>query len=128
MRHGLEAAIARFLSRTAHDPFSECILYTGALDKYGYGNVRVPVALVEEVGAKVTKAHRLVYFLVRGPLVPGSHVDHLCNVRNCVNPYHLEQVTARTNCQRANITKHYGVSSAEQHEVSWGPDDEDPWQ
>jgi hypothetical protein len=31
------------------------------------------------------------------------HVDHLCRVRSCVNPDHLEAVTRKVNCQRSPL-------------------------
>ena len=119
-------AVKRFLSRYEPDPDSECLLFTGCLDNKGYGNIRVPRALKDELPYKVIKAHRLAYFLMRGPLDPDSHIDHLCNVKACGNPYHLEQISASANAQRANITQWYGLTSAEQC-VDWGPEDEDPW-
>jgi hypothetical protein len=30
-------------------------------------------------------------------------IDHLCNVRNCVNPAHLEAVTAHENMRRMSV-------------------------
>jgi hypothetical protein len=37
-----------------------------------------------------------------GPLDPVLQIDHLCRVRDCVNPTHLEQVTSKVNNQRGN--------------------------
>jgi hypothetical protein len=38
-------------------------------------------------------AHRLYYERVHGPIPDGLQIDHLCEVRACVNPDHLEAVT-----------------------------------
>lgn len=46
-------------------------------------------------------AHRAVYELLVGPIPDGMQIDHLCGVRRCVNPDHLEPVTARENTRRA---------------------------
>ncbi len=50
--------------------------------------------------------HHLAYWLLHGHLpVAGLHLDHLCRTRNCVNPWHLEAVTARENVSRgASLT------------------------
>lgn len=42
-------------------------------------------------------AHRAAWQLFRGPIPEGYHVDHLCRLRICVNPLHLEPVTQRVN-------------------------------
>lgn len=45
-------------------------------------------------------AHRVSYALTGGSLLPGMTIDHLCRVRHCVNPAHLEQVTFDENTRR----------------------------
>ena len=45
-------------------------------------------------------AHRYFYTLIKGPIPDGLQLDHLCRVRNCVNPNHLEPVTAAVNVRR----------------------------
>lgn len=46
-------------------------------------------------------AHRVAYELAVGPIPDGMQLDHLCRNRRCVNPSHLEPVTARENRRRA---------------------------
>ena len=46
------------------------------------------------------RAHRLAYILIRGEIPDGKHLDHLCRVRNCVNPDHLDPVSQRENTLR----------------------------
>lgn len=65
-----------------------CWLWTGSLNAAGYG----------KHGKKV--AHRVVYELLVGPIPPGLQMDHLCRVRRCVNPDHLEPVTQQVNIER----------------------------
>ena len=50
-------------------------------------------------------AHRHYYERVRGPIPANRQVDHLCRVRACVNPDHLELVTARENIRRGSNTR-----------------------
>lgn len=45
-------------------------------------------------------AHRVAYELFVGPIPAGLTIDHLCRVRACVNPDHLEPVTNRENILR----------------------------
>lgn len=45
-------------------------------------------------------AHRISYEAFVGPIPTGYQVDHLCRVRHCVNPDHLEPVTPRENFLR----------------------------
>lgn len=48
-----------------------------------------------------TVAHRIAYELIVGPVPEGLQLDHLCGLRNCVNPAHLEPVTPQENTLRA---------------------------
>lgn len=45
-------------------------------------------------------AHQLAYELLIGPIPEGLELDHLCRVRHCVNPAHLEPVTQGENIRR----------------------------
>jgi len=75
-----------------------CWLWTGYLQTNGYGSAGL--------NGKVHLAHRLVYQLLVGPITEET-LDHLCRVRSCVNPAHLEPVSLATNIgrgQRANQT------------------------
>ncbi len=42
-------------------------------------------------------AHRAMFTAYRGPIAEGFELDHLCRVRRCVNPDHLEVVTRSLN-------------------------------
>lgn len=53
---------------------------------------------------KTHQAHRLVYTLLRGVPSDGMQLDHLCRVRHCVNPEHLQPVTNLQNQMRSPIT------------------------
>jgi excisionase family DNA binding protein len=71
-----------------------CWIWTGVLAG-GYGVIsptKTPDCAVH--------AHRLTYSTMIGPLILGLVLDHLCEQKACVNPYHLEQVTSAVNIQR----------------------------
>lgn len=74
---------------------SECWIWNGYVDKYGYGMVKID-------GAKIG-AHRVTFALFNEDLIDGMHVDHLCRNRACCNPNHLEQVTPVVNTRRGSV-------------------------
>jgi len=81
----------RFWSRVQPVPCG-CWLWTGGTKGKGYGGC----GRYHPSGY----AHRASYELMVGPIPEGLQIDHLCRVRNCVNPDHLEAVTCRENLRR----------------------------
>ncbi len=77
---------------------SGCWLWMGAVGTGGYGwfGVRYAPHLW-----RMRAAHRMSYMAFKGPIPEGLHLDHLCRVRLCVNPEHLEPVTQAENNRRA---------------------------
>lgn len=71
-----------------------CWLWTGAPNGSGYGTFKA-------AGANPIMAHRYSYELAGNKLTPGMTIDHLCRVRLCVRPDHLEEVTYDENLRRA---------------------------
>lgn len=69
-----------------------CWLWGGTVSDSGYG--------YSALNRKSRIAHRHVYELLVGPIPEGLHLDHLCRVRHCVNPDHLEPVTPKENLMR----------------------------
>ena len=82
----------RFWAKVDKQP-DGCWLWQGAITDRGYGCFR-------NREGKYRGAHRFSYEEHVGPIPDGLVLDHLCRVRNCVNPDHLEPVTAKTNSQR----------------------------
>lgn len=54
---------------------------------------------------KTQYAHRVSYTVYKGKIPNGLVIDHLCRVRHCVNPEHLEAVTQRENVRRGEPKK-----------------------
>lgn len=71
------------------EPNSGCLLWMGSIIDTGYGRFRR------------RPAHAVAYELAIGPLPEGMEPDHLCRVRCCIEPTHLEAVTHKVNLQRS---------------------------
>jgi hypothetical protein len=46
--------------------------------------------------------HRVMWEMLVGPIPDGLQIDHLCRVKLCCNPDHLEPVTPRVNVKRSS--------------------------
>jgi len=75
-----------------------CWLWSGSLNKHGYGQLYA--GMVDGHRVPPLLAHRLSYQINTGTIPEGLDLDHLCRVRRCVNPSHLEPVTRRDNLLR----------------------------
>lgn len=100
------------------DRLSDCWIWTASTYANGYGQFTV-------LGEPI-KAHRWAYENLVGPVPVGMQLDHLCHTRDvactggndckhrrCVNPAHLEPVTARVNSLRGNGRS--GVNARKTH-------------
>jgi len=74
-------------------------LWLGAKDYDGYGFF----ALTWDGVTRTMRAHRYAWYLLRGEIPGTKQIDHLCGVRGCVYPGHMEPVTKAENARRANI-------------------------
>jgi HNH endonuclease len=87
--------IDRFEEKYIPEPNCGCWLWIGAISQYGYGRMLV--------GGRLVLAHRFSYQTYKGPLIQGLELDHLCRMRCCVNPDHLEQVEHIENVRRGAV-------------------------
>lgn len=101
-------AQARLLGRVLEQP-DGCWFWTGEIGPTGYARFWFD--------GRSGAAHRASYRLFVGPIPNGKQIDHVCHNadttctgretclhRRCVNPAHLEAVTARTNVLRTANT------------------------
>ena len=86
---------ARFAARIDPDGPDGCHLWTGPTRKDGYGYFFWQ-------GSPNWRVHRLAFALANGEIDPALTIDHLCQVRLCVNPAHMEQISLRENGLRGN--------------------------
>lgn len=77
------------------EPNSGCYLWLAAVSSEGYGLL--------SVGDRLRPAHLIAYELAKGPVPEGLELDHLCRVRSCINPNHLEPITHRENVIRGLV-------------------------
>lgn len=90
-----EPVVNRLLDRIIIDPATECWLWPGSTDGYGYGTIRF--------GARPERTHRVTFGFFRGPIPAGLDLDHQCHNadaacpggprcshRRCCNPWHVE--------------------------------------
>jgi len=88
--------LAFFLDRIEFGTFAfgGCWMWSGPLDRNGYGRTTF------KFDGSLRGAHRWSYLTAIGPIPEGMQIDHLCRVRACVNPLHLEVVTFEENMRR----------------------------
>jgi len=81
----------RFWSKV--DKSGECWLWIASRDKDGYGKFRTSKNISWD------RAHRIAWSVAYGPIPPGIHVLHRCDIPPCVNPSHLFLGTAKDNTE-----------------------------
>ncbi len=78
-----------------------CWLWRGALHM-GYGCIKV--------NGRRKRAQVYAYEHLVGPVPAGQELDHLCAVRRCVNPDHLQPVTRSENSRRVNTHQRHSTA------------------
>lgn len=87
----------RLEDRSMPIPFCGCIVWLGYINEKGYGIVKYK--------GRMRPVHRVSWELANNCTIPDDlETDHLCRVRCCINPNHLEPVTRSINQLRGNIS------------------------
>ena len=89
----IAGALNRLQTNVDIDPRTDCVNYTGHLEK-GYSRIKVKGIYYQ--------GHRII--AVMFGLMPGDsqlHIDHTCSNKRCINPKHLNAVTNAENVKRA---------------------------
>ncbi len=74
-----------------------CWIWIGCRQPSGYGKFCL-------AKGRTVLVHRWAYEMLIGPIEHGKQIDHLCRVRQCVNPTHMEPVTPHINTLRGAKT------------------------
>lgn len=110
--------LARFWKKVAKT--DTCWLWTDVPSRAGYGQI-----WSADIQGQVY-AHRFSYELHKGPIPDGLVIDHLCRVRHCVNPDHLEVVTRAENNRRGLVRERRMAQAAAithcKHGHEWTPE------
>lgn len=97
--------LTRFWTKV--DKSGDCWLWTAERSHDGYPRFNLS-------GSERVYAHRFAYEQMVAPIPDGLELDHLCRVRHCVNPAHLEPVTGLVNQHRSPLTL-TSVNAAKTH-------------
>lgn len=88
-----------------------CWIWQRALDKSGYGKFKVSIA----GSVTITGSHRAAWLAFMGSIPEALQIDHLCRVRACCNPQHMELVTASENTIRSDHSNKLGKGRKGRH-------------
>lgn len=97
-----ERSVLPRLDRRPGPLATECWIFTGCLQSRGYGCVTAGRR------GKTVLTHRLAV-AVRDGVLTDLPIDHLCMVRACCNPDHLDVVTTSENNRRSRSARGYRI-------------------
>src|SRR5258706_13323267 len=75
-----------------------CRIFNGTTNWGGYGHVTTGTKA--QGNRRTSIVHRVVYEHCYGPIPDHLQIDHLCRIRACCEPLHLEAVTKLENVRR----------------------------
>lgn len=75
-----------------------CWRWKLGVDKDGYAVWDTPrQSKYKEQFGGTNRAGRIMYILTKGEIQKGLELDHICNIRRCINPDHLQPLTRQEN-------------------------------
>lgn len=102
---------SRLVQGISHVNENGCIIWGMKPNVHGYGQMSIQT----EREKTVAKVHRITWMLHhKRNTIPGSHLDHTCREKLCINHYHLQEVSAKENLENLpnkskNVTGHKNV-------------------
>lgn len=84
----MDEVLEKLYQRVLCDIVTKCYIWTSTTDAAGYGKFNNK------------RAHRIMFEVFNEKIPNGMLIDHLCNVRNCINPDHLKLSTPKENGSR----------------------------
>lgn len=86
----MRTVMDRFMAKVNQkNRINSCWHWIGAKGSNGYGQM--------QMGERKQQAHRIAYELFVGPIPKDLTIDHICRVKECVNPKHLRPMTMLEN-------------------------------
>jgi HNH endonuclease len=85
----------------------QCWIWLGAKTEAGYAKFRI--------FGQWKVAHRISFKDFGNRIDDSEEIDHLCRVRNCVNPMHLESVTHLVNISRGHTANRTHCKNGHQY-------------
>lgn len=110
LRGGVEYAVRHEIKEKKLDIFlaavrpdeNGCWIWQKGRDRIGrYGS--------SSIGGITTGAHRVAYHIFKAPVITGYDVHHICKVPLCVNPDHLEMLSANEHAEVEAAARHKDV-------------------
>ena len=104
---GYAANLSIRLAHRSQESEAGCLEWAGALDRWGYGKMKVK----DEFGkTRTIGPHRAAWLAFYGRIEGDLVIDHLCRNRKCINLEHLRLVTNAVNTLASDHSNKKGRS------------------